>query len=948
MSDDKKNQYKHTLNLPKTGFPMKANLSQREPQRLKAWEQADLYGQIRRQFSGREKFILHDGPPYANGDIHLGHSVNKILKDIIIKSKTLQGFDAPYVPGWDCHGLPIEHKVETKIGKAGVKVDHKTFRKKCREYATKQVAGQRKDFIRLGVLGDWANPYLTMNYATEANIIRALGKIIENGHLVRGFKPVYWSVVGGSALAEAEVEYQDKTSFSIDVAFALADQSALDAIVNELGGEGPLSVVIWTTTPWTLPANQAVSVHPELDYVVVECAPETLGGGAQRLIIADALHESAMARYGADVFKIVGRFKGAQLENILLCHPFYSRQVPVILGEHVTTEAGTGCVHTAPDHGVDDFVVAKKYGIETLNLVADNGVYNDKTELFAGEHVYKVDEKVVDLLRDKSCLCAEEKIRHSFPHCWRTKTPLIFRATPQWFIGMEKKGLLDSVKQAVGGVQWVPDWGKSRIEGMLATSPDWCISRQRTWGVPIALFVHKETQEPHPDSVKFIEQIAVRVEKEGIDAWFDLDIIEFLGGDADNYTKVVDTLDVWFDSGVTHFSVLQTRADLQYPADLYLEGSDQHRGWFQSSLKTAIAMNGTAPYKAVLTHGFVVDSDGKKMSKSLGNNIAPQTVINELGADVLRLWVSATDFSSEMSVSDEILKRVADSYRRIRNTARFMLSNLEGFDPELDLLPNDQLLLLDRWAITRAAEIQNEILEAYNNYQLHSIYQKLHNFCIVDMGGIYLDIIKDRQYTMQTDSLGRRSAQTALYHIIEALTRWLAPILSFTADELYEFIPGARKSSVFIEEVYGGVSALLDEKSNEVELMQALTEVKAIVNKALESERGKGSMGGSLESEITLYADQPLASLLRTVGDELRFILISSSANVVDSVSAAPADAIETSIAGLKLTIDKSDHGKCVRCWHHRPEVTAIEAHPDLCQRCVDNIDGTGEQRMFA
>ena len=940
--------YKHTLNLPQTGFPMKANLADREPKRLQSWQQADVYGQIRKKFAGREQFILHDGPPYANGDIHIGHAVNKILKDIVVKSKTLQGFDAPYVPGWDCHGLPIEHKVETKIGKAGVKVDHATFRQKCRDYALRQVDGQRKDFIRLGVLGEWQNPYLTMDFSTEANIVRALGKIIANGHLVRGFKPVYWSVVGGSALAEAEVEYQDKTSYSIDVAFPVVDTSAFSAVVSATCDQplaaNAIELVIWTTTPWTLPANQAVSVHPELDYLVVQCECD---GVARTLLLAEALVESAMQRYGAETHTVLARCKGAALEQLQLQHPFYAHQVPVILGEHVTTEAGTGCVHTAPDHGVDDFRAGQRYGIGTLNLVAANGVYTDNTELFAGQHVYKVDEKIVALLAERGRLLADSKIVHSFPHCWRTKTPLIFRATPQWFISMDANGLLDNVERAVPGVQWVPDWGRARIDAMLASSPDWCISRQRTWGVPITLFVDIATQELHPRSVELIEAIAQRIDRDGIDAWYALDTVELLGDEAARYEKVTDTLDVWFDSGVTHYSVLQQRDQLAYPADLYLEGSDQHRGWFQSSLKTAMAMNGSAPYKAVLTHGFTVDAEGRKMSKSMGNVVTPQQVMSKLGADVLRLWVAATDFSSEMSVSDEILKRVSDSYRRIRNTARYMLSNLQGFDPAKDLIANESLLPLDRWAVTRAAELQREILTAYNGYQLHQIYQKLHNFCVVDMGGIYLDIIKDRQYTTQADSLARRSAQTALYHIVQAFARWIAPILSFTADEIYEFIPGERSDSIFLEEAYTGVTDLLCD--DEGVLLERLCEVKVLVNAALEQQRKAGTIGSSLEAEVCLYADKALLALLSAVGDELRFVLITSSAQLRDLAEAdGKVDIVDTALAGLKLSISKSTESKCVRCWHHRPDVGIVAAHPELCQRCVDNVDGDGESRTFA
>lgn len=947
---EKNSSYKDTLNLPNTGFPMKANLAQREPARLKSWSDKKLYQKIREQFSGREQYILHDGPPYANGDIHIGHSLNKILKDIIVKSKTLQGFDAPYVPGWDCHGLPIEHKVESKVGKPGAKVDHKTFRAKCREYAAKQVAGQKKDFQRLGVLGDWDNPYLTMDFKTEANIVRALGKIVDRGHLVRGFKPVHWSVVGGSALAEAEVEYQDKQSFSIDVPFAVTqledffERISFDPSTLEERLEA-VDVVIWTTTPWTLPANQAVSLNPELNYVLL--ASEQLH---YPIVVAEALVESVSDRLQLENTKLLAEFKGEVLEKLLLQHPFYDKQVPILLGDHVTTDAGTGCVHTAPDHGVDDFNVSRRYGIETLNLLSDSGVFSEKTALFSGEHVYKVDDQIVELLRQRNRLLASSKFTHSYPHCWRTKTPLIFRATPQWFISMSEPGslgksLLNAVKDACDDVQWVPDWGRARIDGMLASSPDWCISRQRTWGVPITLFIHRETQELHPETVALFEQVAKRVEAEGIDAWFDLDESELLGDDAVHYRKVTDTLDVWFDSGVSHFSVLEQFAGLKQPADLYLEGSDQHRGWFQSSLKTAIAINGEPPYKTVLTHGFTVDADGKKMSKSLGNIVAPQAVMNEMGADVLRLWVAATDFSGEMSVSDEILKRVADSYRRIRNTARFLLSNLSGFDPASNLLPKDQLLLLDRWAVTRAYELQQEIVTAYNDFNFHLIYQKLHNFCVVDMGGIYLDIIKDRQYTMQADSLGRRSAQTALFHIVQAFSRWIAPILSFTADELYEYIPGNDRDSIHLEELYTELEPLLDNAAGEAELMQTVTDCKIAVNKAIEGARQDGVLKASLEAEVNLFADAAIKDSLDQLGDELRFAMITSSAQVLP-LEAAPEGANLTDVEGLKLQIVKSEHSKCTRCWHYRKDVGTDPAHPELCTRCIGNVDGAGEIRL--
>lgn len=929
--------YKATLNLPSTGFAMKANLAQREPEMLKNWCANNLYQQIREARKGREQFILHDGPPYANGDIHIGHAVNKILKDIIVKNKTLSGFDAPYVPGWDCHGLPIEHNVEKKLGKAGDKVDFKTFRQKCREYAAKQVDGQKTDFIRLGVLGDWDNPYLTMSFDSEANIIRALGKIAENGHLHKGFKPVYWSVVGGSALAEAEVEYQDKTSFSIDVKFTFVDQAAVAATISNATGAGQISLVIWTTTPWTLPANQAVSAGPDVDYVLLQA-------GNERLLVAEALAESVMKRAGVEDYSVVGQVKGAALEKLALQHPFYTRQVPVILGDHVTTDAGTGFVHTAPDHGADDFNVSMKYGIETLNYIDDHGYYRPNVEIFAGEHVYKVDEKVIALLEEKHALLAQGKITHSFPHCWRTKTPLIFRATPQWFVSMSKNNLRDTVADAVAGVQWIPDWGRARIDAMLASSPDWCVSRQRTWGVPIALFIHKETQELHPQTPRLIEEVAVRVEKEGMDAWFDLDAKELLGDEADQYVKVTDTLDVWFDSGVTHHSVLRTRPDLRFPADLYLEGSDQHRGWFQSSLKTSMAINNVPPYKAVLTHGFTVDAQGRKMSKSVGNVIPPQKVMNDLGADVLRLWVAATDFSTEMSVSDEILKRTADSYRRIRNTARFMLSNLAGFNPATDCVAVEDLVKLDRWIISRTAELQAEIIEAYNSYQFHLIYQKLHNFCVVDLGGFYLDIIKDRQYTAKADALPRRSAQTALYYVIEAMVRWIAPILSFTAEEIWQVMPGERSNTVFVAEWFD-----LPKVSDEVfdgRYWDLVADVKTAVNKVLEEKRAEGVLGASLSAEVTLYCDEQLESELSKLQDELRFVLITSAASLKPLGDGSAAEATE--VAGLKVTAIKSAAVKCARCWHFRSDVGANPAHSDICLRCVDNAYGAGEQRHFA
>jgi len=927
--------HKSTLNLPQTDFPMRGNLAQREPKILKKWQQMDLYNKLRAVGKGREQFILHDGPPYANGDIHIGHAVNKILKDIIVKSKTLSGFDAPYVPGWDCHGLPIEHKVEQKIGKAGNKVTHAVFREKCRVYAEKQVAGQMADFVRLGIIGDWENPYKTMRFETEANIIRSLGKIVANGHLVKGYKPVYWSVVGASALAEAEVEYQDKVSLSIDVRYGVLDQQAWHqafGVVTDL----PTSVVIWTTTPWTLPSSQAVSMHAELDYVLVQVNNECQ-------VFAKDLVVSSMARYGIDDFKVLGEAKGQAFENLALQHPFYdARQVPLILGDHVTTEAGTGSVHTSPDHGVDDFNVGRSYGIGTLNLVDDNGVFVDASGEFSGAHVYKVDDQVIAALEAHGTLVHQAKITHSYAHCWRTKTPLIYRATPQWFISMSENGLLEQALDAVKNVAWHPEWGAARISGMLSSSPDWCVSRQRTWGVPITLFVNRQTQALHPRTAELFEEVAQKVAENGIDAWFELDAADLLGADAADYQKVTDTMDVWFDSGTTHYSVLEQRPELRFPADLYLEGSDQHRGWFQSSLKTSIAMHGVAPYKGVLTHGFTVDGQGRKMSKSIGNVMSPQKVCNTLGADIIRLWVASSDFSAEMAVSDEILNRTADAYRRIRNTARFLLSNLNGFNPADNLVAVDDMLALDQWVLGRAGALQTEIEAAYHSYNFHAVYQKITHFCSQDLGGFYLDIIKDRQYTCGADSLARRSAQTAMYHLIETMTRWIAPILSYTADELWDHIPGTRAESVQLDTWYAIPQA--QATSMTADFWGQIMDVKQAVNKSLETQRNQGVIGGSLSAEITLYAAPELYAQLQQLGDELRFVLLTSKASLIAGEDAGE----ETEFAGLRLDIHASKHTKCERCWHHREDVGMVANEPELCGRCIDNVSGSGEVRHFA
>ncbi|MBW6477307.1 MAG: isoleucine--tRNA ligase [Chromatiales bacterium] len=943
--------YKHTLNLPETDFPMRGNLPQREPEMLAHWQQMDLYGQLRRAGEGRPKFILHDGPPYANGDIHIGHAVNKILKDIIVKSRTLGGFDAPYVPGWDCHGLPIELQVEKKLGKAGVAVSPSEFRAACRSYASEQVNGQRKDFKRLGIFGDWEQPYLTMDFRFEADIIRTLGQIIEQGHLHKGAKPVHWCTDCGSALAEAEVEYEDKTSPAIDVRFAFLDEEALWSRVrkaSEHPAKGPVSAVIWTTTPWTLPANQAVALNADLEYALVQC--EGVGEhGPECLLLAEGLLKQAMGRYGVDDYKVVAYCKGSDLEGLKLQHPFYAREVPIILGEHVSLEAGTGAVHTAPGHGQEDYVVGMRYGLKVHNPVGGDGKFLPDTELFAGQHVFKANDSVLEVLRERGKLVHAQALRHSYPHCWRHKTPIIFRATPQWFISMEQNGLRPGALAAVKQTQWIPDWGQARIESMVQNRPDWCISRQRNWGVPIALFVHKTSGRLHPNTSSLIEQVARRVEEKGIDAWFDLDPAELLGSEAADYDKVSDTLDVWFDSGVTHACVLERREGLQRPADLYLEGSDQHRGWFQSSLLTAVASTGAAPYKAVLTHGFTVDAKGQKMSKSKGNVVAPQKVVGNLGADILRLWVSSTDYRGEMTVSDEILKRTADAYRRIRNTARFLLANLAGFDPAKNLVAPEQMIALDAWAVARASQLQDELLPAYEKYEFHQIYQKVHNFCSIDMGSFYLDVIKDRQYTTPADSLARRSAQTAIYHIVEAMSRWLAPILSFTGEEIFQQIPGQRSASVFLETWYDFPEQQLG--LMDLDYWAEIMEVRDAVNRELERLRNAGEIGANLQAEVSLYCGSEVHARLQQLQDELRFVLITSAARIQPVVDTPPAEASHYRLENgdeVWIAVAASAHQKCARCWHYREDVGSHAAHPELCGRCVENVDGEGELRRFA
>jgi isoleucyl-tRNA synthetase len=939
--------YKDTLNLPTTDFPMRGNLPQREPEMLKRWQAQDIYGQVRAARKGAKPFVLHDGPPYANGDIHIGHAVNKILKDIIVKARSMDGFDAPYVPGWDCHGLPIELQVEKKIGKAGLQVEPKHFRAACRKYAQEQVERQKRDFVRLGVFGDWEHPYLTMSPAFEANQLRALGKILAAGHIYQGYKPVHWCSDCGSALAEAEVEYEERESPAIDVRFPAAEEETLLARLHhapDTEGKGPVSVVIWTTTPWTLPANQAVALNPEIEYALVQVDGPR---GPERLLLAEDLVKDCLLRYDLEHYQVVAYGKGQDLEGVLLRHPFYEREVPIILGSHVSLEAGTGAVHTAPGHGQDDYVVGSRYGLPVENPVGGDGHFLPNTPLFGGQHVFSANKSVIETLKGHGTLVHHARIQHSYPHCWRHKTPIIFRATAQWFIGMEQNGLRESALKAIAQVDWLPDWGEQRIAGMVENRPDWCISRQRTWGVPIPLFLHKETGELHPDTPGLIEAVAQRVEKAGIDAWFDLEAAEILGEKYQQYHKVTDTLDVWFDSGVTHYCEFDRRG-FDFPVDLYLEGSDQHRGWFQSSLLTAVAMHGQAPYRGVITYGFTVDGQGRKMSKSLGNVVAPEHVFKTLGADILRLWVAATDYRGEMNVSDEILKRTADAYRRIRNTARFLLANLHDFDPARDTVPADELLALDRWIVRQAQQLQDSVIQAYETYQFHQIYQAVHRFCSIEMGALYLDVIKDRQYTGQKMGRPRRSAQTAMYYIVEAMARWLAPILSFTAEEIWGHIPGERGQSVHTEQWYAGFPEFAGPDPFPETFWETLLGVREAVSKELEGLRVAGLIGSSLDAEVDLYCGSELLKTLAQIGDELRFVFITSYARV-HAAEPRPEDApAAESVPDLWIAVTASPHTKCVRCWHHREDVGSYAEHPQLCGRCVVNVTSTGEERLYA
>jgi isoleucyl-tRNA synthetase len=943
-------EYKDTLNLPKTDFPMKANLTNKEPEILKNWDDINLYQKIRAKHASKELFVLADGPPYANGKLHMGHALNKILKDINIKAKTFSGLNAAFVPGWDCHGLPIELQVEKKFGKVGDKLDAKQFRAKCREYANSQIDLQRASFIRLGVLGDWFQPYKTMDYKFEADVIRTMAKVIENGHLQRGDRPVHWCVNCSSALAEAEVEYQDKVSKSIYVTFTVVEQNKIiklftHPIASNLG-DGEISVVIWTTTPWSLPANQAVCLNENISYALVQL-------NNKRYVLAEDLVVSFTAilklNPTLDKLTILATAPGRVFEHLLLNHPFYNKTVPVLLAAHVSIEAGgTGCVHTAPVHGHDDYIVCNKYAIKLMpNPVAANGCFYPEVSLVSGLHIFKADDKIIEILREQGNLLAVDKLSHSYPHCWRHKTPLIFRATPQWFMSMDKNDLRQKALEAIKKVQWIPDWGQTRITNMISDRPDWCISRQRTWGVPIALIIDKKTKDLHPDILQLMQNVATKVEQQGIDAWFDLDLNQLLGKDGEQYEKINDTLDVWLESGSVFKCVLEAHPELSFPADLFLEGSDQHRGWFHSSLLLSVAMHGVAPYKQVLTHGYTVDANGRKFSKSLGNGVAPEDIIKTLGADIIRLWVTASDYRQEVHVSKEIFSRISDAYRRIRNTARYLLSNLNDFKPSQDLVPGEKMLILDQWIVLQTKQLQVEIIELYNNYQFNQVYQKLHNFCVTELGSFYLDVIKDRQYTGKHNGIPRRSCQTAMYYIVESLVRLVAPVLSFTAEEIWQHTSWKQEESVFLSTWFTAWPKIVENPEFNNNYWREILNIRDAVNVVLEQSRKSAVLGSGLEAELTLYCNNNLYKTLYHLKDELRFVLITSQANIVETTT-QPEHAVSTSISGLYIHVAISKHEKCSRCWHRRAEVNQHKQYPNICARCIENLGEIGEIRSFA
>ncbi len=937
--------YRATLNLPDTPFPMRGDLARREGPWVRQWQETHLYERIRAVSHGRPRFVLHDGPPYANGDIHIGHAVNKILKDVIVKSRQLAGFDAPYVPGWDCHGMPIEIQIEKQYGRS---LSTAQVQAHSRAYAGVQIERQKADFIRLGVLGDWDHPYTTMAFGNEAEEIRTLGRLISAGYVFRGLKPVNWCFDCGSALAEAEVEYADRSDLAIDVAFRIAEPERLAAAfgLSQLP-RADAAIVIWTTTPWTIPANQALNVHPEYRYDLVDTERGLL-------ILAAELREACLTRYQLSG-TVVATTSGAALERIAFHHPLYERLSPVYLGDYVTLESGTGIVHSAPAYGIEDFQSCRHYGMsndDILTPVMGDGRYDPALPLFGGERIWDANPRIVEVLAERGALLHSQTFEHSYMHCWRHKTPIIYRATSQWFAGMDvtptaaaaspRGTLREEALAAIEATEFYPAWGKARLHGMIANRPDWTLSRQRSWGVPMALFVHRVSGQLHPHTPQLLEEVAARVEQSGIEAWQSIRAEDLLGADAADYEKVNDTLDVWFDSGSTHQTVLRGShaQSSQFPADLYLEGSDQHRGWFHSSLLVSCMLNGEAPYRALLTHGFVVDGQGRKMSKSLGNVIAPQKVFDSLGAEVLRLWVAATDYSGELSLSNEILTRVVESYRRIRNTLRFLLANTSDFDPKRDALDPADWLTIDRHALALVRALHNDLQAAYERYEFHVVVQRLQTFCSEDLGGYYLDILKDRLYTTKADGLARRSAQNALWHITRALVLLMAPVLSFTAEESWPFIK-QRDASATDDSVFFHTWHDLPAAPDEAELVERwgrLREIRTEVQKELEGVRVAGAIGSSLAAEVTVRATGADLALLESLDDDLRFVFITSAACPVEGEAGTP----------LQVAVRASEHRKCARCWHWRDDVGEDKAHEALCGRCVSNLFGRGEARHHA
>ena len=924
-------EYKETLNLPKTDFPMKGNLPHREPEILKKWDEKSIYHRNLEQSENKKQYILHDGPPYANGDIHIGHAVNKILKDFIIKSKIMSGYHVPFIPGWDCHGLPIELQVEKKYGKAKFRDNPKGFILACREFAEKQIKKQKEDFIRLGIFGTWDKPYTSMDKEIESEIVNSLSKMIKNGHIYYGSKPVHWCIESSSALAEAEVEYKDITSHAVCVNFKVLNKKDI-SLHEKLDKDFDVYIPIWTTTPWTLPANRAVALSSSIDYSFVKIKD-------RYLILAKNLIASVMDKSNISNYEILFSIDNEDFSKLELQHPFYDFKVPAIIADHVTDENGTGAVHIAPGHGTDDYLAGKKYNLEIYNPVDDYGRFYESLPIFGGKKIRECNDEITELLKENKSLLFSENYEHSYPHCWRYKTPLIFRATPQWFMSMDNSGLRKSIQKEIPIINWLPSWGQDRIFNMIEGRPDWCLSRQRNWGVPLPLFLHKESNELHPDTQTILNKASEIIKDGNIEAWIDYDK-KLLVKDIESYTEVKDTLDVWFDSGVTHQSVLKNRG-IEETADLYLEGSDQHRGWFQSSLITSHAMYGKSPYKNVLTHGFVVDKDGQKMSKSIGNIISPQKIIKDKGADILRLWVAMTDYSKEMTISDEIIKRVSESYRRIRNTSKFLLSNISDYDgTEIDL---DNMVQIDKWIIHKAKKLNIQIQKDYSEFKFHKLIQDIINFCTLELGGYYLDIIKDRLYTSKSDGLSRRSAQKTCHILISYLNSWIAPILTFTAEEIYSKMPNA-KDSIYLTEWFD-IDFSMDD--HEIDIYDSLYSIKPFVSRMIEEARNDNKVGSSLECKLDLICNDKLYQNINNISDELKFVFIVSECtlrlgNENDSYS------IDKNPYKLSISISKSQNNKCERCWHLNETVGTIEDHPTICRRCSDNVYGDGECRKFA